>query len=49
LTPQETNPKLPATVEGSPVESWVGKDSPQGWDWQQLSGKVPFDVNSLGR
>ena len=49
LTPQDTEPKLPASVEGSPVEVWVGRGSPQGWEyWQQQSGKVPFGINPLG-
>ena len=48
VTPQQTEPKIPASVGGPPLEALVGKDSPQGWDWKQLPGKVPFDVNSLG-
>ena len=48
-TPQETEPKLPASVGGSLVESCIGRDSPYGQgDWQQLFGKVPFGVNPLG-
>ena len=31
MTPQETEPKLFASVGGPPVEAWVGSDSPQGW------------------
>ena len=42
-TLQETEPNLPASVGGPPVEAWVSRGSPQGWRyWQQLSGKVPF-------
>ena len=42
VIPQETKAKLHASVGGSPVEVWVGRGSPQGWDhWQQQSGKVP--------
>ena len=49
MTPRDTEPKLPATVEGSPVEVWVVRGSPQGrGHWQQQSGKVPFGVNPLG-
>ena len=43
VTPQETGPKLPAGVEESPVEAWVGRGSPQDvGDWQQQSGKGPL-------
>ena len=31
VTPQETEPKLPANVGGSLVEVWVSRGSPQGW------------------
>jgi hypothetical protein len=49
VTPQETEPKLPASVGGSLVEAWVSRGSPQGWgDWQQLSGKVPLGIKPLG-
>ena len=35
VIPQETEPKLPASVGGSPVEVWVGKASPQAQGhWQ---------------
>ena len=30
-TPEETEPKPPASAGGSPVEAWVGRGSPQGW------------------
>ena len=34
VTPQETEPKLPAGVGGSPVEAWVRRGSAQGqWSW----------------
>ena len=40
MTSQETEPKLPASVEGPPVEALVGKSSLQGWaHW-----KVPLGV-----
>ena len=44
MTPQETEPKLPASVGGCPVEAWIGRGSPQGWGqwWQQ------FEMVSLG-
>ena len=31
VTPQETEPKPPTSVGGSPVEMWLGKGIPQGW------------------
>ena len=31
VTPQETEPKLPASVGGCPVEAWVGRGSQWGW------------------
>ena len=38
LTPQETEPKLPASVGGPFVKVRVGRGSPQGWEhW-----KVPL-------
>ena len=49
VTPQKTEPKLPAGVGGSPVEVWVSRGSPQGQGhWQQHSGKVPLGINPLG-
>ena len=49
VTPQETEPKLPASVGGSPVEVSVSRGSPQGQGhWQQHSGKVPLGINPLG-
>ena len=43
MAPQETEPKLPASVTGSPVEAWVGRASPQGeGHWQQQSRKIPL-------
>ena len=30
VTTQETEPKLPASVGGPPVEAWVSRGSPQG-------------------
>ena len=45
MIPQETEPKLSASVGGSPVEAWVGRGSPQGWGyWQQQSGKAPLGI-----
>ena len=44
VTQQETEPKLPASVEGPPVETWVGRGSPQG----QEHWKVPLAVNLPG-
>ena len=49
MAPQETEPKLPASVGGSPVEAWVGRGSLLGLGhWQQLSGEVPLVISSLG-
>ena len=31
VTSQKTESKPPASVGGSPVETWVGRGSPQGW------------------
>jgi len=31
VTTQETEPKLHASVGGSPLKVWVSKSSPQGW------------------
>ena len=43
VAPQETEPKRPASVTGSPVEAWVGRASPQGGGhWQQQSRKIPL-------
>ena len=44
VTSQETEPKLPASVEGPPVEAWVGRGSPQG----QAHCKVLLGLNPLG-
>ena len=44
MTSQETEPKLPASVEGPPVEAWVGRGSPQG----QAHCKVLLGLNPLG-
>ena len=44
MIPQQTEPKLPASVGGPLVEAWVDRGSPQGLGhW-----KVPFGTNSLG-
>ena len=44
VTPQETEPKLPASVGGPPVKEWVGRGSPQGrGHW-----KIPLGINPLG-
>ena len=44
VIPQATEPKLPAGVEGSSVEVWVSRGSPQG----QGYWKVPLGINTLG-
>ena len=43
VTPRETEPKLHASVGGSPVEAWVGRGSPQG----QGHWKFPLGINPL--
>ena len=49
VIPQVTEPKLPASVGGSPVEAWIGKASPQGQGhWQQQARNVSLGVNPLG-
>ena len=49
VTPQATEPELPASVGGSPVVLWVGRGSPQGQGhWQQQAKKVPLGINPLG-
>ena len=41
MTPQETEPKLPASAAGPPVEAWADRDLPlEHW-------KVPLGINSL--
>ena len=49
VTPQETEPKLPAMLEGI---LWrcgsAGAHHRDRGDWQQLSGNVSFGVNPLG-
>ena len=36
VIPQNTESKLPASAEGSPLEAWVGRGSPQAQGhWQQ--------------
>ena len=32
MTPQETDPDLPMSVQESPVEAWVGGGPLQGWE-----------------
>ena len=49
VTAQETDPKVPTNVGGSPVEAWVDKGSPQEkGNRQQQSGKVPLGLGPLG-
>ena len=49
VTPQETEPKLPIRVGGSPVELRVGRGSLQGqWHWQRQAWKAPFGISPLG-
>ena len=43
MTPQETEPKLPASVGGPPVEARIGRSTPQGWGhWKQGLGRFPL-------
>ena len=44
VTPQETEPILPASVGGPPVKMWVSRRSIQG----QGHWKVPLGVSPLG-
>ena len=49
VAPQETGAKLPASIGGPPVEVWVSRGTLQRQgNWQQLSGKVSFGINTLG-
>ena len=32
VTPQETDPDLPVSVQESPAEAWVGTALVQGWE-----------------
>ena len=50
VIPQETEPDLPAGVEGSSAEAWGGSGSPQGQgNWQQQFWEVPIGVGPTGR
>ena len=47
VIPQETEPKLPASVGGPSVEAWVRRGSPQRWDtginpWHKPSWSSPL-------
>ena len=51
VTPQETEPKIPASVGGPPLEALVGRDSPQGWTGElegppcnKSSGSLPLTL-----
>ena len=49
VTPEKTDPKVPTSVGGSPVEAWIDKGSPQEeGNRQQQSGKVPLGLGPLG-
>ena len=49
VTPEETDPKVPTSVGGSPVEAWIDRGSPQEeGNRQQQSGKVPLGLGPLG-
>ena len=49
VTPEETEPKLPAGAGGPPVEAWVGRGSLRGpGHWQHQVGRVPVGVSPLG-
>ena len=50
VTPQETEPKLPASVGGSPVEVCVGSGLPGGWGTgNSLYWKGPLGIKSFWR
>ena len=49
VTPQNTEPDLPAIVGGSPAEVWGGSGSVQGQGhWQQQFLEVSIGVNLAG-
>ena len=49
VTARETEPKLPASVGGSPAEAGLSGSSPQRQEhWQQQSWKVPLGISPLG-
>ena len=45
MASQETEPKLPTSVGGPPVEVWVGRGSPQGWGLEGPLDLNPLDIN----
>ena len=49
VTPQETEPTLPANIGGFPMEVWICSGSLQRWGhWQQQSWEVSLGVSPLG-
>ena len=44
VTPQETEPKTPASAAKTPEKAWVGKGSQQEWQGRTL----PLSINPLG-
>ena len=47
MTPQKTEPKLPASVGGAPVEEWVSRGPQQGWGhWKVALGLNPLGVDA---
>ena len=44
-TPQEVEQKLPTIVEGSPMEAWVGRGSPQGSGHWEVPSINPLGVH----
>ena len=48
MSPQQTEPILPASIGKSPAEAWIGRGSPEGWrHWQQQSRKVSLREDLL--
>jgi len=48
VTPQETEPKIPAGVEGSSVEVWVGAHHRDGGTGSSSPGRFPLVLIPLG-
>ena len=37
MTPQETDPDMPVSVQESPAKAWVGGGLLQGWGHQEIA------------
>ena len=47
MTPQRTEPKLPAGVGRSPMEAWVSRGSPQGLGASSSRPERPIGLSPL--